>query len=188
MTSAAIAVAILLGMIFTFIPFSGRAGSEGRLRRGQGWYLDTTPRPEGPLPAYQRPPRSERTRAATIRLHLLGGVADLVLGAVALLLLHAPIVAAILALFGLALIGWAAEGRRINRAPLVRTPVTEHLLGKADSALSQARHLRSEGRRDEARLVLAKAANELRAQAPGSGKPEEVLAKARSLNEEAERV
>jgi hypothetical protein len=188
MTSAAIAVAILLGMIFTFIPFSGRAGSEGRLRRGQGWYLDTTPRPEGPLPAYQRPLRSERTGAATIRLHLLGGVADLVLGAVALLLLHAPIVAGILALFGLALIGWAAEGRRVNRALLAGPPVADHLLREADSALRQARKLRSEGHRVEARLVLVKAADELRAQAPGSGRPEQVLAKARSLNEEAERA
>jgi hypothetical protein len=188
MTSAAIAVAILLGMIFTFIPFSGRAGSEGRLRRGQGWYLDTTPRPEGPLPAYQRPIRSERTRAATIRLHLLGGVADLVLGAVALLLLHAPIVAAILALFGLALIGWAAEGRRINRAPLAGPPVADRLLRTADSALHQARELRSEGHRDAARMVLSRTADELRAQAPGSGRAEDILAKARILSEEADRV
>lgn len=115
MDAFVLAVTIVLALALGFMPFLFKAGAEGRLRRGVGWYVDVSDRLEGPLPAYRREPRRMGARLAMIRAWTLCGAGLLLLAAIAWLVLDVPLLAIAIGIFGLAFIGLAVEARRENR-------------------------------------------------------------------------
>jgi hypothetical protein len=192
MDATLIVLLIVFGLICTFIPFLSVAGREGRLRRGHGWYLDTSDQP------LDREMRAQQSQAAmgpvqtgeasrrSILLWIAGGVGDLVIAALIWGVLGTKLFALIVALVGLSLFGMAFEARRANRymatGPSHRA---EDLLAGADQAEAEAQSLAATGESRKARELLLRTADDLRAFAPGSGHPDEILAKSRSLRDRA---
>jgi hypothetical protein len=87
---------------------------------------------------------------------------------------------------GLILLVLAARGWRVNRSLRGGAPhVATSLLQAADRAERQALARASAGDAATARSALELAADRLRALAPGSGRPHEVLERARKLREAA---
>jgi hypothetical protein len=115
MDAFVLAVTIVLALALGFIPFLFKAGAEGRLRRGVGWYTDFRERPEGPLPAHRREPRRMGAQSAMIRAWTLCGAGLLLLAAIAWPVLGVPLLGIAIGIFGLAFIGLAVEARRENR-------------------------------------------------------------------------
>jgi hypothetical protein len=64
----------------------------------------------------------------------------------------------------------------------------DELLAGAERAEAQARRLLAGAERVKARELLLRAADDLRSYAPGSGKHEEILARAQALREQADRL
>lgn len=110
-----LAATIVLSFVVVFLPFLFRAGSEGRLRRGAGWYLDVSQHSEGPLPAYRRPPRKMGASRKAIRIWASCGIA---LGALAVIVWRAfdlPVVGIFLGVLGVVYLGMTVEASRENR-------------------------------------------------------------------------
>jgi hypothetical protein len=195
MDFASIALAILLGLAFTLVPFLFRAGGEGRLRRGVGWYLNVSGEPlerearARERSAWMRPARTEGAPLRVIALWTIGGLGDLALAGAVWGVFGAWIAAIPIGLVGLALLGMAGEGWRGNRY-LARDAAIRagQLLDGADRAEQRARRMVATGERLKARELLLRAADDLRAYAPGSGRPDEVLERSRTLREAAERL
>ncbi len=195
MDTSTIVIVVLLGLIFTLIPFVFRAGSEGRLRRGAGWYLDVSGEPldsgvrERERRSAMLPSRTEGAPTRNIVLWIIGGVGDLVLAGVLWSRSAGWIFPLIVTGIGLALLGMAVEAWRGNRYLAGDSAVRAvDLLEGADRAEADASRMAAAGERVKARELLMRAADDLRAYAPGSGRPDEILSRARSLREAAERL
>ena len=191
-----IVLVVLLGLVLTGLPLLFAAGREGRLRRGEGWYLDVTDQRLDPrtrqaerLQSMRGAVRSEGTSRRKILIWTIGGAGDLALAVVVGTALNAPVAAVVIALVGLALLGMAAEAWRVNRYLAGDATIrADELLAGAERAETQARRLLAGAERVKARELLLRAADDLRTYAPGSGRPDEVLARSRALRESAERL
>jgi hypothetical protein len=110
-----IVVLVLLSLALTVLPWLSQAGREGRDRRGPEWYLDVSPRREGPVPAYQLPERKITVPPGAIRVWALTGLGLVALAVAAWVLAGAEIAGGVIGLLGLAHLGRAVEGWRENR-------------------------------------------------------------------------
>jgi hypothetical protein len=156
-----IAAWILLGLAFTLLPFLFRAGAEGRLRRGAGWYLDLSEEPldrtmrERERQAAMGPSRTEGASSRAIVLWTVGGMGDLLVAGLVWRLFDAPIAAVPIGLVGLALLGRAAEAWRANRYLAGDAGVrADELLAGAQRAETRARTMVATGERTKARELL----------------------------------
>jgi len=133
--------------------------------------------------------RSEGDSERAIVLWTVGGLGDLVLAGLVWGAFRAGIAAVPVALIGLALLGMAGEAWRANRYLAGDAAVrANELLAGAEHAETRASQMVATGERVKARELLLRAADDLRAYAPASGRPDEVLARSRSLREAAERL
>jgi hypothetical protein len=192
---AAIGVAILLGVVFTLLPFLFRSGGEGRLRRGFGWYLDVSEEPldrgtrQRERQASMGPSRSEGASGRAIVVWAVGGLGDLLVAGVVWGVFGAWVAAIPIGLVGLALLGMAGEAWWANRYLAGDASIrADELLAGAERAEARARTMVATGEPIKARELLLRTADDLQAYAPGSGSPDEVLARSRSLRESAERL
>jgi hypothetical protein len=195
MDVAGIVLAVILGAAFTALPFLFRAGGEGRLRRGAGWYLNLS---EEPLDRGMRererqqalgPPRTEGASPRAIRWWSIGGLGDVALAILLGTVFGLPILAGLVGVVGLALLGMAGEAWRANRYRAGDARIrAQELLEGAERAEAQARRLLAGGERVKARELLLRAADDLRTYAPGSGDPEAILARSRELRASAEQL
>lgn len=106
---------ILLSFVVVFLPFIFKAGSEGRLRRGAGWYLDVSQPSEGPLPAYRRPPRKVGASRTAIWTWASCGVALGILAVIVWRAFDFPVVGVVVGLLSVVYVGMAIEASRENR-------------------------------------------------------------------------
>jgi hypothetical protein len=115
-TPLIIAIDVLLGIALVLLPFVFRAGAEGRLRRGVGWYLDTRPRDELMPGQYaQIAPHQEGASSRAIHLWLIAGLA--LIGLAVLTWVPAGIygLSVVIGIFGLLYVGRAWQAWRENR-------------------------------------------------------------------------
>jgi hypothetical protein len=110
---------ILLGAIAFFaillILTISPGAREGSYRRGQGWYLDVSSTRQTLVPGSQPGSTFERVSPRSIRFWTWGGIALILLGAVAWLAFDQVVPGVISAVMGLLLLALAWDGARRNR-------------------------------------------------------------------------
>lgn len=116
MRVALIVFDILLSFVLIFLPFLFRAGAEGRLRRGVGWYLDTRPREELMPGQYaQLEPHQEGASPKAIHLWVVAGIGLLVMAILTWVPLRIYGLAIVIGIFGVLFLGLAIQSWRENR-------------------------------------------------------------------------